>query len=691
MKLYSQLKDHISVPVFFGSAIAIFAVVIVGVADPTMVGNSAEHVRAWISNTFGWFYILLVAIMLGLVVILALGPVGRVRLGPDTAEPDFSYVSWIAMLFSAGMGIGLMFFGVYEPITHFANPPTAEPQSVAAAREAMEIAIFHWGVHAWGIYILVGLALAYFGYRRGLPLTIRSALYPIIGDRIYGPIGHAVDIFAVIGTMFGVATSLGLGVQQVNAGFNYLFGLPQTTGVQIGLIAIITGFATLSVVAGLYGGIRRISEANLVAALALLLFALFAGPTVFLMTASVENLGQYMSTLVSRTFELFAFDDKPWLDDWTLFYWAWWIAWSPFVGMFIARISRGRTIREFVLGGLAWPLGFTVMWMTVFGSGAIQMQMTGVVDLAAAAAADSAKPLFIYLEHLPFTFVSALLATVLSITFFVTSSDSGSLVIDIITAGGDDDPPKAQRIFWAVTEGVVAAVLLLAGGLGALQAASIAGALPFSFVLLAVMFGLLRSLQGEYARYMSHRTTSAAVPGAPQSWRRRLHALLHTPDLSDAERFLTETVRPALEAVEAEVAKYGYEAQVIGEAIGEGRLALEVGSGDHAFHYEVQIRPYRVPSFAMAELAPRHRPAAEHYRADVHLTESGAPYDILGMSREEVIADVLVNYEKHTNYVHLHLGEGASLSSDAEVGADDAEAQKDQDAIDAEATNPAKA
>ena len=558
MLRYDTLKEHISVPVFFGSAAAILAVVFIGAVDPQMVGSWANTVRGWISNSFGWFYVLLVATMLVFVIALAVGPVGRVKLGPDTADADFTYLSWIAMLFSAGMGIGLMFFGVYEPITHFANPPSSEPMTIAAAREAMEITIFHWGMHAWSVYVLVGLALAYFGYRRGLPLTVRSALYPLIGDRIYGPIGHAVDIFAVIGTMFGVATSLGLGVQQVNAGFNYLFGLPQTEFVQILLIAIITGFATLSVVAGLHGGIRRISEGNMVAAVALLLFALIAGPTVFLLSASVENLGQYLSTVVDRTFTMFAFNDKPWLDDWTLFYWAWWIAWSPFVGMFIARISRGRTIREFVIGGIAFPVGFTVIWMTVFGSGAIQMQMAGVVDLAAAAAEDNAKPLFIYLEHLPFTGISAMLATVLSITFFVTSSDSGSLVIDIITAGGNDDPPKAQRVFWAVTEGVVASILLLAGGLVALQAASITAALPFSFVLVAVMVGLLRSLQSEYARYMSHRTTAAAtLQGTPQSWRRRLRALLHTPDRADAERFLEETVKPALEAVESEVARYG--------------------------------------------------------------------------------------------------------------------------------------
>ena len=339
-------RYRINPPVFFTSVALVLVFVLGAVIWPDASERLFVAVQGWVIHSAGWFYVLAVAGFLVFVVAVAASRYGAIKLGPDHSEPDYSYTAWFAMLFSAGMGIGLMYFGVAEPIMHYTDPPVGDPSTAAAARQAMRITMFHWGVHAWAIYAVVGLALAYFSFRQGLPLTIRSSLYPLIGERIHGPIGHAVDVFAVVGTLFGVATSLGFGAIQVNAGLEYLFDVPVGTGVQIALIAVITAFATVSVALGLDAGIRRVSEFNLILAVVLLVFVLVAGPTIFLLQTLVQNTGAYLSNLFSMTFNLYAYQPTGWIGGWTLFYWGWWIAWSPFVGMFIARISRGRTIRQ---------------------------------------------------------------------------------------------------------------------------------------------------------------------------------------------------------------------------------------------------------------------------------------------------------------------------------------------------------
>jgi len=417
-----------NVPVFVGSAALIFTALLLVVHDPDDASIVFAAIQSWIVHEMGWFYVAAVATFLVFAIGIAASSMGAIKLGPDDSEPDFSTASWFAMLFSAGMGIGIMFYGVAEPVLHFASPPVGEGGTVEAARNAMQLSFFHWGLHAWAIYAVMGLALAYFSFRQGLPLTVRSALYPLIGERIYGPIGHLVDIFAVFGTMFGVATSLGLGVLQVNAGLNYLFGIEPDISVQLMLIAGITLLATASVVSGINAGIRRLSELNLCLAIVLMLFVLAVGPTVFLLQAAMQNTGAYLSDLVGKTFTLYAYQPNEWIGGWTLFYWGWWISWSPFVGMFIARISRGRTIREFVIGVLLVPSGFTFLWFTVFGNTALAMQLDGSAQMVDAVQADVAVALFQFLGHLPFAGISMTIATLLVVTFFVTSSDSGSLV-----------------------------------------------------------------------------------------------------------------------------------------------------------------------------------------------------------------------------------------------------------------------
>jgi len=495
--------------VFFGSAGLILLLLILALIFQETAQTRLNEIQNFIGESFGWFFILTVDLYLIFVIIILFSPMGKVRLGGDKAKPDFGFLSWFAMLFSAGMGIGLVFYGVAEPMYHFADPARqgTEPGTVEAARSAMQVTFFHWGLHAWGIYALVGLALAFFAYNKGLPLSIRSALYPLIGDRVHGWIGDVVDIVAVVATLFGVATSLGVGVTQVSSGLNFLFGSPTDPWFYAVLIAVITLAATASVVSGLDKGIKMLSVFNLVMATLLLTFVLIAGPTLFLLKSIVQNTGNYLGSFMQMSFWTEAYqssgpDAVHWQTAWTIFYWAWWISWSPFVGMFIARVSRGRTVREFLLGVLLAPTIVTFIWMTVFGSSGIFIDLFGEGGISDAVQDEMPVALFVLLEQFPLAGLTAALSIIVVVTFFVTSSDSGSMVIDVITSGGNPHPPVATRIFWALLEGTVAAVLLLIGGqasLGALQTAAIMTALPFAVVLLVMCFGLWKGLSGAVA------------------------------------------------------------------------------------------------------------------------------------------------------------------------------------------------
>ncbi len=645
----AQTWIRINPPVFISSAVLSLLLVTYAVVDSEGAAVVFNAVNGWIVDSAGWFYILSVAFFLVFVIFLGVSRFGTIKLGMDHSEPDYSYVSWFAMLFSAGMGIGLMFFGVAEPIMHFIDPPVGDPETVEAARDAMRITFFHWGVHAWAIYAVVAISLAYFAYRHQLPLTIRSALYPLIGERIHGPIGHTVDTFAVLGTIFGVATSLGIGVTQIASGLEYLFGIESTLTLQVVLIAVITAIATLSVGLGLDAGIRRISEFNILLALLLVLFVLVAGPTVFLLQTFVQNTGNYLSNLFHSTFNLYAYEPTDWIGGWTLFYWGWWIAWSPFVGMFIARVSRGRTIREFVTGVLFVPVGFTFIWMTFFGDTALHMVMEqGIAHLAEAVADDYSIALFAFFDELPLSGFVSLVATILVITFFVTSSDSGSLVVDMLTSGGGDDSPLWQRIFWAVVEGIVAAALLIAGGLGALQTATIASALPFAVIMLFMCWGLGRALRLETLKKTSLKEAWVMPASGPShvSWKKRLRTLIHHPKQAEVERFLRDTVYPAFQEVAAELWRQNLNTRVeVGE---DGRVWIEVLHGEEAdFFYSVRPREYEPPAFSLDDTRKRRLEELKYYRAEVHLKEGGQDYDIMGLSRDEIIHDVIDQYERH--------------------------------------------
>lgn len=652
----SSEKARLNPPVFYSAAGLIFIILLFSSVFPDAAAQTFDTIQAAIVANASWFYVTAVAVILLSVVYLGFSRFGTIKLGPDHSSPDYSKITWFSMLFSAGMGIGLMFFGVAEPVMHFLSPPVVESGTVEAAREAMKITFFHWGLHAWAIYAIVALILAFFAYRHGLPLTLRSALYPLIGERIYGPIGHAVDVFAVIGTVFGVATSLGFGVAQVNSGLNYLFDVPVSTMVQIGLIVFVTGLAIISVTTGLDKGIRRLSELNMGLAVLLLLFVLVAGPTVFLLQAFVQNTGAYISEIVGNTFNLFAYEKTDWIGGWTVFYWGWWLSWAPFVGLFIARVSRGRTIREFVLGVLLVPAGFTLMWMTFFGNSAIDMIMNqGVEKLGELVQNDTPVAIFAFLEQFPFsTFLSGL-ATIMVIVFFVTSSDSGSMVVDMLCSNGRDDTPVWQRIFWASGEGIVAIVLLLAGGLGALQTMAIAAALPFTIILLITTFGLLKALRIDVHKkdaLQNNYLTASAMSN--KNWRERLHNIIDFPSKQVGQRFLQQVVKPAFDDVAEEMKASGL---TVEQTIDNGEsMEFRVVHGDEIdFVYQVHLASHIQPAFihADSEQPPEVTEEQKYYRAEVHLREGGQDYDILGWSRDAVIGDIIDHYHKHMHFLHV--------------------------------------
>ncbi|MDZ7806117.1 MAG: BCCT family transporter [Gracilimonas sp.] len=472
------------------------------IASTLFLGDQAEEffngVQTAITDNAGWFFVIVVNVFIVFSLFIAFSRFGNIKLGGDDADTDFSTMAWFAMLFSAGMGIGIMFWSVAEPIFHYLSPPMAEGGTPEAAQQAMNLTYLHWGFHAWAIYAVVGLSLGFFAFNRGLPLSFRSVFYPLIGDRIKGWMGDVIDTLAVLATLFGLATSLGLGVLQVSAGLEHVFGFPDNIFVQVGIIVVITGVATVSVVLGIDKGVRVLSELNVRIAALFLVFVIFVGPTIYIFDSFIQNFGGYISSVATFSFWTESYSGTNWQSSWTIFYWAWWISWSPYVGMFIARISKGRTVKEFVLGVLIVPSIITFLWMSAFGGSAINLEMSGIGTIGDAVNENVATALFVFLEQFPLEIVTSIIAIVLILSFFVTSSDSGSLVIDGLTSGGKLDAPVGQRIFWAQTEGLVAAILLIGGGLTALQTASISTGLPFALILLVMCYSLHQGLKREY-------------------------------------------------------------------------------------------------------------------------------------------------------------------------------------------------
>lgn len=507
---YEAGQDNISLlgldvhnPVFFIAAVAVISFIGATLAVPEQASAVLLSTRDWVLATFDWLFVSTVNLVFVFCLVVIISPMGRLRIGGRDAKPEFSTKSWFAMLFSAGIGIGLMFWGAAEPLAYytgwFGTPLDVEARTSAAHDLAISSTIFHWGINAWSIYAVIGLALAYFTFSKGLPLTVRSAFYPLLGDRIWGWPGHIIDLLAVVATLFGLATSLGLGAQQVASGLDFLLGIEAGLGLQIVIIGFITSIAIISVVRGLEGGVKVLSNINMVMAAVFLLFVLIAGPTLLIASGVLDNTLNYLRDFIPLS-NWIGRDDTDWFHGWTVFYWAWWISWSPFVGMFIARISKGRTVREFLLAVIFVPLIVTVLWFSTFGETALFQAENGIGALPEGIS-DVSLVLFQMLENLPWTQIASGMAVVLILIFFVTSSDSGSLVIDSITAGGKLHAPVPQRVFWATMEGLVAAMLLYGGGaqaLQALQAGAISAGLPFTVILLVCCISLWKGLSEDH-------------------------------------------------------------------------------------------------------------------------------------------------------------------------------------------------
>ena len=647
----SSWFDNVNPNVFFSTVGIIVLFLAFVIFTPNAFELMTKEMNQWITDSFSWFYVLAVAIFLMALVFIALSDMGKIKLGPDHSQPAYSNGSWFAMLFTAGMGIGLMFFGVAEPVMHYVNPPTGDAETVQAAQQAMRITFFHWGLHAWAIYALVGLTLAYFAFRHHLPLKVRSGLYPLIGQKIYGPMGDAVDTFATIGTVFGVATTLGFGVTQINSGLSYLFGWENQISTQIMLIIFVSALASLSVCLGLDKGIKRLSELNLVLALALLIFVFLASSSIYILQTTIQNAGQYMSNLFSMTFNLYAYQPNGWIGGWTIMYWAWWISWSPFVGMFIARVSRGRTIREFIVGVLLIPTGFTLIWMGFMGNAALfSILEQGHTGLITAVQKDSSVALFEFLSYLPFASISSFIATILVVLFFVTSADSGALVTDYLTAKSENSPIW-QRLFWTVLMAVLSIILLVVGGLGALQSATMMSALPFTLIMLLLCWGLLKALHLDVTKMNAlqvARITPRAVQN-PRSWQQRLGLIMHYAHTqNEVNDYVQQHVQRAFESIQREFKRRHLVVNIY--AVDDG-LALSV---DHQselnFVYKVLTHQTEAASFMLDE---QHQDIDAFYQAEVVLREGGQGYDVMDWTQEDLLQDIIDQYERHLHFLNV--------------------------------------
>ncbi len=651
-------------PVFGASLAGVVAVALWAIIKPASAESTIAAWTVWVGGAFGWFYIALGTVILGFVIYLGASRFGKMRLGPAHSRPEFSTFSWASMLFAAGIGTDVMFFSVVEPVSQYVAPPVGSGETVQAARDATVWTLFHYGVTGWAMYALMGMALAFFSYRLNLPLAVRSALYPIFGKRVDGALGHAVDTAAVLGTVFGVATSLGIGVVFLNFGLNQLFGVPLGLAAQIGLAALAITMAAVSATTGVDKGIRFLSQLNVILALVLAGWVLITGKTQLLLEGVVMNVGDFVSSFPGLTMDTMAFDQaNQWMNLWTLFFWAWWVAWASFVGQFLARISRGRTIRQFVLGTMVIPFAYIVMWVSIFGNAALDRVRGGDADFADAAQNYDGRGFFMLVQDYPLAGVVVAVATFVGLLFYVTSADSGALVMGNLCSKlrhPQEDCAAWQRIVWASVTGVLTIAMLAVGGIYALQYATVIMGLPFAVVLILVMWGLYKALSRELARVEAgeaHHRTPPATGDDHEPWTARVARVTNFVDADDAGRHLDAIVAPALTKVADELQARGVDAgteQGVAEPSeddvhGGAYVELRASDPDHPFRYRVQVRVSSVPAYGGRMVGDRDRYA----RLDVHLADGAQGYDVMGYRESQIIHDCLDAYERHLEFMRL--------------------------------------
>lgn len=661
-KKNEEVQDSLNKVVFYFSATLILLFSIITILFNEQANQVITNILNWVSATFSWYYLLAATLYLVFILFIACSRYGEIKLGPKHSKPEFSLLSWSAMLFSAGIGIDLMFFSVAEPLSHYMHPPVGEGETFEAARQSMVWTLFHYGLTGWSMYALIGVALGYFSYRYNLSLTIRSALYPIFGKKINGPIGHTVDTAAVLGTIFGIATTCGIGVVQLNYGLHVLFGLPENLWVQTALILVAVIITIFSVAAGVNKGIRILSEINIYVSIGLLLFILFVGNTEFLLGALIQNFGDYISQFPQLSLTSFPFEQpKEWMNSWTLFFWAWWIAWSPFVGLFLARISRGRTIREFVTGTLVIPLLFTLTWLSIFGNSALySVIFDGNTQLAATVLDNPAHGFYDLLAQYPGFMFTAGVATITGLLFYVTSADSGALVLGNFTtkfSNIEHDSPRWLSIFWAIAIGLLTLAMLMANGVTALQNTTIIMGLPFSFVIFFVMAGLYKSLRLEDFRQASTSLNAAPVVGNVDifNWKKRLSRVMLHPSLNQTRNMLDDVCKPAIQAVASELISKGIHVDVQEKPVDHEPelyhldLVIQLDEEEN-FVYAIWPVRYDTPNFS----ARGKRTKRYYYRLESYLFEGSQGNDLVGYSKEQVINDILDKYERHMMYLHIN-------------------------------------
>lgn len=604
--------------------------------------------KDYIFKNLSWVYVLLVTLFILFLVVIALSKLGNIRLGADGSAPKYSFFSWIAMLFAAGMGIGLMYFGVAETIAHYTNP-AVEDSLVIRAKEAQLYTFFHWGIHAWGIYAVMGLILAYFAYRYKLPLAIRSGLYPILKNKIYGPIGDIIDIFALCSTFFGIATTLGFGVVQLNAGLKSIGVVHESSFLfQAIIVVVVMAIALASTLSGLDKGVKKLSELNLSLAIILMCFILALGPTIYILGTFSEGIGYYISNLTRLTFNTFAYEEgsQDWFSDWTILYWAWWISWSPFVGLFIARISKGRTIREYITAVLLVPSLFNFLWMTVFGSSAVWLDSHGASGTLSALAGEPDILLFRFFDYFPMTGILSVLAILMIAVFFITSADSGILVMNSIASNDKKNAPKWQNVFWALLLVILSLTMLRSGGLASLQTMTLISALPFGIIMLILCFCLWRALQIDHL-FHTTRFSHGSSSWNGKLWKERLNRILSFSEKKDIKLFLQETVKPTFVELSEELLKSHIEADIVQGAKGNLSLELVIRHDKvRNFRYGVFAQPQRVSEYLKEEENLPEIDSDVTYVPITYFNDGRRGNDIQYMTKEEIIVDVLREYER---------------------------------------------
>ena len=660
----SSHEPQVNWPVFLVSGIGVIAIALWAIILPDNAAETLGTIVSWVATNLGWFYILTATVAVIFMLSIAASRAGVIKLGPDHSKPQYSLFSWSAMLFAAGIGVDLLFFSVAEPVAQYYGPPTGDGESVEAARQAVVFTLFHYGITGWALYALMGMAFGYFAYRLHMPLTIRSALYPLIGKRIHGPAGDAVDIAAMLGTVFGIAASLGIGVVQLNYGLTVLFGAEESTFWQVALIILAVGVATISAVSGVDKGIRRLSEGNVILAICLMLYILVTGRTSFLFNALVMNTGEYISRFPSMTMDTYAFSDaQEWLNGWTLFFWAWWIAWAPFVGLFLARISRGRSLRQFVIGTLSIPFLFILLWVSVFGNSALDVVLKGNDNFGETAVNQPERAFYMLLENYPGSVAVMAIASLIGLLLYITSADSGALVMSNFTSRIEDanqDGKSWLRIFWAVAVGLLTIGMLIVGGITTLQNATIVMGLPFSIVIYLIMYSLFTSLRLELLHSKTgsltiHNALTGRTGDPSGNWQQRVRRAMSFPTQKDTKRYIDSVAAPALKTVAEEIEKNGADV-TFGRSVVEeydiDQLELNVNfGGERNFRYQVYPVGQPTPSFA-GRVTLDKKSDSRYFRLEVFSLTGSLGYDVYGYTKEQLIENVLDLYEHHLEFLH---------------------------------------